>query len=298
MVRDPDTGRRVSRPNPPELWQEAEAPELAIVDPATWQAAQEDKAGRGNGPQEAPARKRRRILSGLLRCGRCGGGMSAHDTWGESGAARIRCTTEKESGACDNRRRYRLDKIEKAVIDGIALRLSNPEALQAYIDGFQEERRAETKARARLERQAEETRGKINRMARMLVDGRVPEDFFDAEMPAAREELASLEARLAAAPAEKVVTLHPAALKTFRRAMAGLSGLLRHLDPQRDRELVESFRALIDRVVIHDAEDGGVEVEVIGRLGPLVAPGMLGGPMVAEVCFPLLPQFFWGRFAA
>jgi site-specific DNA recombinase len=222
--------------------------------------------------------------------------MSAHDK--RDGAVRIRCTTEAESGSCGNRRRYRLDKIERAVIDGIAIRLSNPEALQAYIDGFQQERRAETKARARLERAAAEARAKIGRMARMLVDGRVPEDFFDAKMPAAREELASLEARLAAAPAEKVVTLHPAAVKTFRRAMAGLSDLLLDIDPQRDRELMDTFRALIDRVVIHDAEGGGVEVEVIGRLGPLVAPGIMGGPMVAEVRFPTLPPMTWGRFCA
>lgn len=299
MVRDPDTGRRVSRPNPPELWQRAEAPDLAIIDPATWEAAQAHKAGRANGEREAPARKRKRILSGLLRCGRCGGGMSAHDTWGD--AVRVRCTTERESGACDNRRRYRLDKIEAVVIDGVARRLSDPAALQAYIDGFQQERRAETQARARLERAAAEARGKIERMSRMLVDARVPEDFFDAEMPKVRAELAALEARLAAAPASHVVTLHPAAVASFRRAMSDLAPILRSLDPDRDRELVNAFRALIDRVVIHDRDGGAVEAEVIGPLvaGRLVPPAPFSGTGgVAEEGFNAIPQFIWGNFAA
>lgn len=296
MVRDPDTGRRVSRHNPPDLWQRAEAPELAIIDPATWEAAQAHKAGRSNGEQAAPTRKRKRILSGLLRCGQCGGGMSIHDHFGD--AIRIRCTTASESGSCGNARRYRLDKIEGAVIDGIARRLSDRASLAAFIDGWQAERRADTQARARLERAAADARAKIDRMARMLVEGRVPEDFFDAEMPKARAELADLEARLAAAPAPQVVTLHPAAVAAFHQAMADLAPILRGLDPERDRELIEATRALIDRVVIHDRDGGAVEAEVIGRIGPLCAPGMLGGPMVAEVRFPAFPQFIWGSFAA
>ena len=75
-----------------------------------------------------------------------------------------------------------------------------PAALQAYLDAWQDERRAETKARAKLERQAADARARIDRMARLLIDGRVPEDAFDAEMPKARADLAALEARLAAAP--------------------------------------------------------------------------------------------------
>lgn len=296
MVRDPDTGRRVSRPNPPELWQTADAPELAIIDPATWEAAQAHKAGRAHSAHAAPVRKRKRLLTGLLRCGKCGGGMSTHDTWGD--AVRVRCTTERESGACDNRRRYRLDKIEAVVIDGVARRLSDPKALAEYIDGFQAERRAETQARARLEKEAAAARGKIERMARMLVEGRVPEDFFDVEMPKARAALAALEARLAAAPSPHVVSLHPTAVASYRRALAGLGPILRHLDPDRDRELIEAFRALIDRVVIHDRDDGGVEAEVIGRLGPLVGGPSLGTSVVAEVRFAHLSPIVWGRFAA
>ncbi len=271
MVRDPDTGRRVSRANPPEQWQHAEAPELAIIDRATWVAAQAAKAARALGTQARPHRARKGILSGLLRCGVCGGGMAAHDRRGD--AVRIRCTTNRESGTCTNSRRYRLDRIEAVVIDGIAERLSDPAALAAYVDAYHDERRAETKARAKLERALADCRARINRMARMLVDGRVPEDFFDAEMPAARAELADLEARLAAAPPPNVIALHPAAVASYRQALAELGPILRSLDPARDADLIDAFRGLIDRVVIRDRADGGVDAEVFGWMGPLLRGG-------------------------
>ena len=43
MMRDPDTGKRVSRVNPQSEWQTHEIPELAIVDADLWQQAQARK---------------------------------------------------------------------------------------------------------------------------------------------------------------------------------------------------------------------------------------------------------------
>ena len=71
--------------------------------------------------------------------------------------------------------------------------------------------------------------------------------------------------------------------------MADLAPILRGLDPARDRALIDAFRDLIDRVVVIDRPDGGVEAEVVGRIGPLVAEGLvsprplLGRSDVAEV---------------
>jgi len=40
MIKNPDTGRRVSRPNPPEEWKRNEVPDLAIVDQKLFDAVQ------------------------------------------------------------------------------------------------------------------------------------------------------------------------------------------------------------------------------------------------------------------
>jgi site-specific DNA recombinase len=40
MMKDPDTGKRISRPNPPDAWVTTEVPELAIVPVELFEAAQ------------------------------------------------------------------------------------------------------------------------------------------------------------------------------------------------------------------------------------------------------------------
>jgi DNA invertase Pin-like site-specific DNA recombinase len=64
MIKDPETGRRISRSNPSEDWKRAEARHLAIVDAALFNAAQQRKAER---TFEAPQKQRKAkfLLSGL-----------------------------------------------------------------------------------------------------------------------------------------------------------------------------------------------------------------------------------------
>ncbi len=276
MVRDPDTGKRISRENPPDQWHHADVPELALIDPASWDAAQGRKATRANGPRQFPVvRKRKRILSGLLKCGKCGGGMSAHDQRGS--VIRVRCTTHGESGSCDNARRYRLDKIEAAVIEGVAARLNDPVGLQAYIDGFQEEKRAESKARARLERDVAAAEAKFRRIAMMFANGHITEEQLAKDIAPARADYEALKARLDVAPAAQVVVIHPAALSGYRDSLARLGAILTDAENPPDPELAAAFRALVEKVIVHDREDASVECEVIGCFGPLLAPDVGGG---------------------
>ncbi len=103
FLKDPTTGKRVARPNPREAWIVSTVPELRIIDPVTWEAAQARLAvGRarvmmsrgsaespsaegaaadanvGNiGARLASARRPPWLLSGLVRCGLCGGPMGS-----------------------------------------------------------------------------------------------------------------------------------------------------------------------------------------------------------------------------
>jgi hypothetical protein len=77
MIKDPDTGNRVSRPNRETEWLVTEVSELAIVDRALFHAAKSRKQAyaRINSTYQ---RRPRHLLSGLLRCGSCGAGMSTN----------------------------------------------------------------------------------------------------------------------------------------------------------------------------------------------------------------------------
>ena len=279
MIRDPETGRRVSRANPESEWRWGEAPHLAIVDAETFEAAQATKAARAHAPHGKVDRNRKRLLSGLLKCSHCGGGLVMHDQRGT--VTRVRCSTVRESGSCDNTRRYRLDKIEAAVVGGVLERLRDPALINAYIDEYQRERRGEARARGNLERKLALVDAKIDRLLDYVVNNEdVSKEEFHRRMAPLRAEKDDLQRRLDAAPDPVIVELHPATVERYKRTLATLGARLTRLDQREDREVIETFRALVDHVVVYDTPDGGVKVEVVGRLTALLgqpAGDTLGG---------------------
>ncbi len=79
-IKDPDTGKRVSRPNPPSDWVIAAVPELRIVDDELWnqvqarQAEMRRAASSGDPKRFNQARRPKYLFSGLTKCAECGGG--------------------------------------------------------------------------------------------------------------------------------------------------------------------------------------------------------------------------------
>ena len=85
-VKNPETGKRVSRINPPEEWVVTEVPELRIVDDDLWRAVK-DRQGEitekyattieatrtAHANRLNRAHRPRHLLSDLLECGVCGG---------------------------------------------------------------------------------------------------------------------------------------------------------------------------------------------------------------------------------
>ena len=116
FMKNPDTGKRVARLNPPGEWIVAEVPELRIVDDELWQAA---KARQGEiSKKYATAATRaaqanrlnsthrpRYLLSGLLECGVCGGSYAkrGQDRYGSITSCRARAPTAGASGASRSR---------------------------------------------------------------------------------------------------------------------------------------------------------------------------------------------------
>src|SRR6267378_4179818 len=72
FIKDPNSGKRVSRPNPEAKWIRTEVPELRIVNDQLWQRVK---------LRQAELAKQ---LSGLLTCGCCGGkyGIVVNDRYG------------------------------------------------------------------------------------------------------------------------------------------------------------------------------------------------------------------------
>ncbi len=126
------TGKRVSRVRPKEEWKYAEVPHLRIVDEDLWDAVQTRLAEQSHAKTAGKStRKPARPFSGLLKCGCCGGGMAIHDRKGS--AIRIRCSTSRESGSCDNTGKFRLDHIEAEIFANLHDHLMQPAYIEEYI---------------------------------------------------------------------------------------------------------------------------------------------------------------------
>lgn len=139
MVKDPDTGKRVSRPNPPDQWEITPVPDLAIIPEALFEKAHARMALRS---QAHPGQNRRprHMLSGLLRCGCCGAGMSTNGR-DKSGRIRIRCTAAAESGTCADPKTFYLETVEQAVLSGLKAELREPAVLAEYVRAYHDEKK-------------------------------------------------------------------------------------------------------------------------------------------------------------
>ncbi len=291
MVKDPDTGKRVSRVNPVAEWQAADAPHLRIVDDATFQTAQAMKVERG-GPLPHHRRKPKRLLSGLLRCAVCGGGMAVKDT--DHGRVRIACATARESGSCSNKRPYYLDSIEQAVVSGLQEKLRDRQAIEVYLRAYNAERRrlaAESLSnRGAIEKQVAALEREYDRAYQGYLKGFLAEDEASVTLPKLRAERDQLRAELAASDEPpKVITLHPAAIKAYLASINRLEVVLAQHAVEGDEEPRKALRDLIEAVVVHPPNDDRiVMIDIKGQLAKVVGESLFpsgrlrGVSMVAE----------------
>lgn len=105
-VKDPKTGKRVSRSNLPEAWVIEAVPELRIIDDAKWDAVKArqselDTTPAVQGMKQSRFWQHRRknyLLTGLLKCGACGGRYIS------AGRDYLACSNARKLETCHQRR--------------------------------------------------------------------------------------------------------------------------------------------------------------------------------------------------
>ena len=292
MVKDPDTGKRISRPNPKSEWQIANVPDLAIISRELFEAAQKRKEARGvTHPNQQ--RRPRHLLSGLLRCGTCGAGMSTNGK-DKSGRIRIRCSAATESGTCPDPKTFYLDTVEKAVLSGLTAELRHPHVIAEYVRSYHEERKRLTATadakRSRLQRQLGELTGKIDRLVEAIAKGHGDPAVLGPRATALHEERKRIVAELEAAPPTEVITLHPAVLARYEEQLTHIQEVLDRGVRAGDSESAEAMRDLVETVTVFrdPSKLGGVEVEIVGRLTALLG----------EKAYPNGVRGVWGKMVA
>lgn len=237
--KDPDSRRRVSRPNDAADLVRQEVPQLRIIDDATWQRVQQrlDEAG---GAQQH--RKRRtRLFSGKLRCAGCGGPVViiSTDRWG--------CSAYRQTGTCSNGVTITDSVLQRRVWAAMRRDLLHPDVVGAYLDEFRlawaEERRRLIAGRADADRQLAAIDLQEERIADAILAGVAP-----ASLKARADELARQREDLIAAqadmPAIEPMVAHPAVIADYRRQVEAMAKIAAG-----DQEAAREARQLIDRLV-------------------------------------------------
>jgi site-specific DNA recombinase len=286
MIKNPDTGRRVSRVNPKSEWREYDVPELRIVTAELWEKVQ---ARRAQNSHASPEQHRRpvRLLSGRLKCGNCAGGMSIHGP--DRKGVRIVCTAFHQAKACSNRRRYYVEEIESRVVAGLRAQLGSPAALAAYIDHYNAEMKSlDTNSgqdRKKFESEKEALEQALGRSVHLLLKGTITENEADEALPKYRQRIAELTQELSFLKApSKVAKLQTSVVGSYLANLDRLAATVSDHMENGESGPSNAIRDLVEAVTVMPAPAGTEpELYVSGRLAALTNGEYLsGGRMVAR----------------
>jgi site-specific DNA recombinase len=273
-VKDPKTGRQVSRLNPESGWIVHDMAGLRIVDQSVWERvkARQGALTAGSGSGEAPGywdrRRPRYLFTGLMRCAVCGGGIVHFNK------IYIGCANARNKGTCNIKATMRRDHLETAVLHGLQNRLMERSRIKIFCEEYARamnrlhaehnaQRAADVEALNKAERD-------LARLVQALLDG-VPAS-------AVREKMAELEARRdalrhgLASDEDQSVGFHPNMAEYYRTQVADLRSAL--AQDGRRREACEIVRKLVDRIELSPVVRGGrksLSVSLYGRLAGILA---------------------------
>jgi DNA invertase Pin-like site-specific DNA recombinase len=268
-IKDPDTGRRVSRPNPPSEWVTTAVPELRIVDDEHWnqvkarQADMRRVASNGDPKRFNQARRPKYLFSGLTKCAECGGGYVMY--WRD----RLACFGARSRGTCTNRLTISRQEVEERVLVALRDKLMRRDLFEDFCREYVRELN-----RLRMEHRATLSYGRkdlaavereIRKFIQAIKDG--------VSALSIKDELLSLEARKAELQSrldspEMPELLHPRMADVYREKVGNLCLALESEESRTGAR--EAIRALIEAITL-EPEGERLKITLKGDLA-----GMLG----------------------
>ncbi|MEF2546398.1 recombinase family protein [Aurantimonas sp. E1-2-R+4] len=267
MVKDPETGKRISRPNPSEQWQVVEAPHLRIVSDELWNAVQVRKKLYG-GTRLHKRRRPKHMFSGLVRCGCCGA------TYTIKSQDQLACTAHRERGTCANNRTVRVPDLECRVLEGIKQRLLAPDAIAEFLAEYHAERKRLNAMMRRDRHQINKRLGILDRQISNIIDS-IADGAATSGMKTRLIEMEAEKERLTAdlaaiLDASDVVELHPASIEVYRRRIAELQEAL-HSNEDDRQDALNAIRSLVTSIEVIPCEGRGkFDLNVHGSLAELL----------------------------
>ena len=278
-IKDPSTGKRVSRLNPESEWIIKDVPELRIVDDELWHSVRvrqgeiaekfanvteavrkHHKKNRLNG-----TRRPKSLLSGLVFCGCCGGPYSLR------GADRFACSNHISKGACSNSRTIPREELEARVLSGLKDRMMAPEIVEEAMRAYAEETNRLNRERRSSGDAWKAELGKIEKQIRGIIEAIKAGMFHEsmkAEMDTLETRKTELNTLLADAP-EDTPDILPSASAIYAKKVSALTKALNRKEER--QEAAETLRGLIEKISLTPGpERGEIYATLHGELGTIL----------------------------
>ena len=266
FIKNPDTGKRVARLNPSDEWVYEDVSKLRIVPQDLWDEVKARQERYTQKRTEFNKSKRPKyLLSGLLRCGCCGGGFS------KVSQTHYGCSTARNRGTCDNRQTIAQDKLEARVLVVMHDYLMDSKLCGEFCDEYTKHINAVRQERNALVESYKQELAKLDRDQEKVLDaicnGIDPKRVKDRmNAMAAREREVR---RLLEVTQEAPVLMHPNMALRYKEAIADIVQMMG--DEERRHEASEILRTLIDKIVLSPSNSGdGLEVDLIGALAGIL----------------------------
>lgn len=292
-LKDPDTGRRVPRENPPDQWTVTEVPALRVVSDTLWRAVKAKQGAMAQGAMRKGAttmasRRPVYIFSGLIKCGVCGRGYVVNN-------GKLTCGGYKQRGTCENSRRVSIEEVDGRVLTALQEKFFAGPHFEVFCQEFtamENEVRMERRGNiVGAERELANVRKGIAKMVDTFAEyGPVPELKDKWNTLQARK--LELEATLATAE-EPGPLLHPKMADVFREEVIALRSAL--MEDNRDDAARQSVRKMVEEIRVTPRPDGTIAIDVTGDIAAMLtaaSPGDWSGytKMVAgarvQFCIP------------
>lgn len=271
FLKDPVTGKRVTRYNSADRLVVQVVPELRIITDELWQKAKQRQRAMRHAvmseSDEVRAERARRptyLLSGLLQCGVCGAAFTKRSE------THYGCSAAHDRGTCDNRLRIRRDVLEASVLGGLQTHLMTPELVREFVAEYHRQlnRLEQTASSERVQQEQELAR--TERELRAIIDA-IKAGIRTASM---HQELLALEVRkeqLVSRLQEtrpKLVRMNPRLADLYQEKVARLHEELNRA-PIR-AEAASILRGLISEIRLIP-QNGELEIELIGEVTSILA---------------------------
>ena len=270
-VKDPDTGKRISRLNPEADWVITHVPDLQIVEQGLWDSVRRRQGAMKVKDTSVPVWDRRRpktLFSGLMTCGACGGGFSKVSQT-QFGCSRAR---NKGKAVCTNMATIGQAELESLILDALQNNLMDQEALAIFCEEYARERnrlQAEASSnRGALEKDLATTKRDHSKLIDAILAG-VPAEQVKDRMIALDARRIELEAQLSREPAPSPIRIHPKMAESYRAQVGLLIAQLQQ--PEGMLEAKEALRSLIEQIILQpDPKTGRLSVHLQGALACLL----------------------------